>query len=214
MRAKDPPPHALFQACRRLDVRPTRHLLVVGVASQQVRWFRRQPPPPHPPESSGIGSPFPPPAVPSPPSSRRWPQRTDYHLAATFPASTSRFGIGQVQDSHQTPLGLHRIARKVGAGWPVGTVFRARQPIGYTWGGLPQATIAHRILWLEGLEPGRNRGGRVDTFRRYIYIHGLAEEPTLGRPASHGCVHLAAAHLLPLFDRLPSGTLVWITAGR
>ncbi|MHB8521926.1 MAG: L,D-transpeptidase family protein, partial [Limisphaerales bacterium] len=69
----------------------------------------------------------------------------------------------------------------------------------------------HRILWLDGLEPGFNRGGRVDTHRRYVYIHGIGDEPTLGHPASRGCVHLAAQDLLPIFDRVPADTLVWIT---
>lgn len=177
-------PPALPRACRRLGIRPTPDLLVVSVARQQVDWYRRP---------------------------RNAPDLPLRHFRR-FRASTSRFGIGQVRDTQRTPLGLHRIARKVGAGWPIGTVFRARQPIGYTWAGLPAATIAHRILWLEGLEPGFNRGGEVDTFSRYIYLHGLADEPTLGRPASHGCVHLAAADLMPLYDRLPEGTLVWIQA--
>jgi hypothetical protein len=110
----------------------------------------------------------------------------------------------------KTPLGLHRIAKKVGAGFPVGTVFKGRQPIGLTWQGLPEATIAHRLLWLEGLELGKNRGGNVDSFARYIYLHGVGNETTLGQPASCGCVHLAARDLLPLYHRLPVGTLVWI----
>ena len=125
-------------------------------------------------------------------------------------ASTSRFGIGQIENSNQTPLGLHRIAQKIGAGFPQGTVFKGRQPVGFTWQGLPQASIAHRIFWLEGLEPGFNRGGNVDSFKRYIYIHGFGDETTLGRPASHGCIHLAAADLIPLHDWLPIGALVWI----
>ena len=79
-----------------------------------------------------------------------------------------------------------------------------------TWQGIPNGSIVHRILWLEGLEPGFNRGGDVDTFRRYIYIHGFGDEMTLGRPQSCGCVHLSAADLMPLYDRLPVGTLVWI----
>jgi len=124
--------------------------------------------------------------------------------------STSRFGVGQQEGSFQTPLGLHRVARKVGDGALVGTVFRGRRPVGLTWRGRAEATICHRILWLEGLEPGRNRGGTVDSFRRYIYIHGFGDETTLGRPASHGCVHVAAADLIPLFDRTPVGTLVWV----
>jgi hypothetical protein len=132
------------------------------------------------------------------------------HLRRRFIISTSRFGVGQQEGSFQTPLGLHRVARKIGAGEPIGTVFKARRPVGLTRNGLPDATICHRILWLEGLEPGLNSGGTVDSFRRYIYIHGFGDETTLGRPASHGCIHLAASDLIPLFDRTPEGTLVWI----
>jgi len=118
-----------------------------------------------------------------------------------------------VQDSNQTPLGLHRVAQKVGAGFPQGTVFRGRKPVGLTWRGMPDAAIAHRIFWLEGLEPAFNRGGNVDSFRRYIYIHGFSDETTLSRPASHGCIHLGAADIIPLHDWLPIGTLVWIHKG-
>jgi hypothetical protein len=106
---------------------------------------------------------------------------------------------------------LHRIVEKIGGGWPVGTVFKGREPIGYTWKGLPFAKITTRILWLEGLEPGFNRGGNVDSHDRYIYIHGTGDEPSLGRPASYGCIHLAPDDLIPLFNSLPSGTLVWIS---
>jgi lipoprotein-anchoring transpeptidase ErfK/SrfK len=93
---------------------------------------------------------------------------------------------------------------------PLGTVFKSRLPIGNLNQGMPEGGICHRILWLDGLEPGWNRGGEVDTRRRYIYIHGYYDEATLGRPASLGCVHVAAAHLLPLYDWLPKGALVWI----
>jgi len=127
-----------------------------------------------------------------------------------FVISTSKFGVGQQEGSFQTPLGLHRISRKIGAGQPLGTVFKARRPVGLTRQGMTHATICHRILWLEGLESGFNRGGTVDSFRRYIYIHGFGDETTLGRPASHGCIHLAASDLIPLFDRLPVGAPVWI----
>ncbi len=83
--------------------------------------------------------------------------------------------------------------------------------VGYTWQrGQPGAPITNRILWLDGLEPGFNRGGNVDSHARYIYIHGTGDEPSLGRPASSGCVQLAGADLLPLYDLLPLGTLVWI----
>jgi hypothetical protein len=126
--------------------------------------------------------------------------------------STSRFGIGQAEGSNRTPLGLHRIAEKIGADEPAGTVFKSRQVTGHT--SQPEfadAKITTRILWLEGLEPGFNRGGNVDSHARYIYIHGTADQKSVGQPASHGCIHLADADLIPLFDLLPGGTLVWIS---
>ncbi len=173
-------------AIRRTGARPTKFLLTVSVARQRMSLFEK---------------------------SRRVLQEArfpEYEFNRQFIVSTSRFGIGQVINSNQTPLGLHRIARKVGGGHPVGTIFRARQPVGLTWQGQPEGTIVHRILWLEGLEPGLNRGGDVDTFRRYVYIHGFGDELTLGRPQSHGCVHVSAADLVPLYEKLPIGTLVWI----
>ena len=129
-----------------------------------------------------------------------------------FSCSTSRFGIGQAESSNRTPLGLHRIAEKIGAGEPVGTVFKARKAGGHT--SQPEfadAKITTRILWLEGLEDGFNRGGNVDSHARYIYIHGTADQNSIGKPSSHGCIHLADTDLIPLFDLLPSGTLVWIS---
>jgi hypothetical protein len=139
---------------------------------------------------------------------RRYP---DYvPLEKRFRVSTSRFGIGQTEGSNGTPLGLHRIVEKIGGGWPAGTVFKGRRPIGYTWRGMPDAKITTRILWLEGLEPGFNRGANVDSHARYIYIHGTADQMSIGKPMSCGCIHLADADLIPLFDLLPGGTLVWI----
>ena len=140
---------------------------------------------------------------------------TQNKFVKKFPCSTSRFGIGQREGSNRTPLGMHRIAEKIGAGEPAGTVFKSRQIIGHT--SQPEfadAKITTRILWLEGLEPGFNQGFNgevnVDTHARYVYIHGTADQNSLGQPASHGCIHLADADLIPLFGLLPSGTLVWI----
>jgi len=110
-----------------------------------------------------------------------------------------------------TPRGLHRIAQKIGGGWPIGTVFKGRKPVGITWKGMPMASITTRILWLAGLEPGFNMGGKVDSFNRYIYIHGTGDEAGIGRPASHGCVQLADKDLIPLYKLIPCGTLVWIS---
>jgi len=135
----------------------------------------------------------------------------DRRFVKVFPCSTSRFGIGQIEGSNQTPLGLHRIAEKIGGGEPAGTVFESRAVVGHT--SQPEfadAKITTRIMWLEGLEPGFNRDGNVDSHRRYIYIHGTGDQTTIGQPASCGCIHLADADLIFLFDLLPSGTLVWI----
>jgi hypothetical protein len=129
-----------------------------------------------------------------------------------YPCSTSRFGIGQAQDSNCTPLGLHRIAEKIGDGEPAGTIFKNREIIGHVSElGVQAGKITTRIMWLEGLEPGFNSGGNVDTHHRYIYIHGTGDQESLGKPASHGCIHLADPDLISLFDLLPSGTLVWIS---
>ena len=133
----------------------------------------------------------------------------------TFRCSTSRFGISQIAGSNGTPLGLHRIAEKIGAGVMVGTVFKARRVVGHaSQPEFADAKITTRILWLEGLQPGLNKGFNggvnVDSHARYIYIHGTGDQTTIGRPASHGCIHLADADLIPLFDKLPDGTLVWI----
>jgi hypothetical protein len=183
-------PAAFFNACRRQDVAPRRQILWVRVERQEM-WLYREV------RCRGWRR-----------SERRFPR---FAPVRRFIVSTSRVGTGQTANSLRTPLGLHRIARKIGGGWPIGTVFTGRQPVGLTWKGRPEAAIAHRILWLEGLEPGWNRGGNVDTFTRYIYLHGIGNETTLGKPASRGCIQLAAADLLPLFDRLPAGTLVWIS---
>jgi hypothetical protein len=135
----------------------------------------------------------------------------DGRFVKKYPCSTSRFGIGQVEGSNCTPLGLHRVAEKIGGGEPAGTVFKSRAVVGHT--SQPEhgaAKITTRILWLEGLEPGLNRDGNVDSRRRYIYIHGTADQESIGEPASCGCIHLADDDLIPLFDLLPQGTLVWI----
>ncbi|HUA68058.1 MAG TPA: L,D-transpeptidase [Candidatus Saccharimonadales bacterium] len=173
--------------CKKNGVVPTRFTLIVNIAKQTVSLFENS----FMHSYSGVKS---------------------YTLTRRFPCSTSRFGIGQREGSNCTPLGLHRIVERIGGGWPAGTVFKGRQPIGYTWRGMPSAKITTRILWLEGLEPGLNRGGDVDSHARYIYIHGTADQSSIGKRTSCGCIHLADADLIPLFDLLPSGTLVWIAA--
>ena len=125
--------------------------------------------------------------------------------------STAVKGAGQKEGSHQTPLGLHRIFEKIGDGEPVGAVFKGRRPIRYDGKGDSTALITDRILWLEGLEPGFNSGGDLDSRKRYIYIHGVGDESYLGRPNSKGCIHLGSEQLLLLYDVIPVGTLVFIS---
>jgi L,D-transpeptidase YbiS len=195
-------PHHLEKflfACRRHDVIPTRFVLVVGVANQTVSLFEKPATRSGGRQTAAFSGSLPG-AVTGP-----------FQFVRKLRCSTSRFGIGQTKGSNCTPLGLHRVAEKIGGGWPVGTVFKSRKPVGYAWQGMPDAKITTRILWLEGLEPGFNRGGNVDSHARYIYIHGTGVETTIGHPASCGCIHLAADDLIPLFDKLPAGTLVWIS---
>ena len=163
----------LLLACEKQGVVPTRFILVVSVADQTLSLFE------------------------------------EGRLVKTFPCSTSRFGVGQTEGSNCTPLGLHRIVEKIGDGEPAGAVFKARQVIGHTKGSscdassqkgdssapaagsgaatgaslpsveLADAKITTRILWLEGLEPGFNRGGNVDSHARYIYIHGTGDRKSV-----------------------------------
>ena len=125
----------------------------------------------------------------------------------TYPVSTSKFGVGDFPGSSTTPLGNLEIARKIGGNAPSGAVFKDRQRTGeiVAVDAPGRDPIVSRILWLRGREPQN-----ALAYSRYIYIHGTGDETTLGRPASCGCIHLAAGDLIPLFNQLPSGTLVWI----
>jgi lipoprotein-anchoring transpeptidase ErfK/SrfK len=127
-------------------------------------------------------------------------------VLATYPVSTSRFGLGSEQASLKTPLGRFRIGEKIGDGMPLGTVFRARVPLG-PGDPLPQTEdlITSRILWLDGLEEHN-----ANTRERYIYIHGTKHEDQVGQPASHGCVRMRNADIVDLFQRVPLGTEVLI----
>lgn len=131
---------------------------------------------------------------------------------ARFRASTAAAGIGGEEDSYRTPPGWHRIHARIGAGAPSGTVFASRVETGEVWSGAPRADdlILTRILTLEGLEEGVNRGPGRDSLARHIYIHGTNHEDALGRPVSHGCVRLANADIIDLFDRLTVGDPVVI----
>jgi UDP-N-acetylmuramate--alanine ligase len=128
-------------------------------------------------------------------------------LAAEYPVSTAARGLGCAQDSYRTPVGWHRIHRRIGEGEPAGAVFRAQVPTGERWSGEPREEdlILTRILTLEGLEEGVNRGPGCDSLARWIYVHGTNQEEALGTPCSHGCVRLGNADMLELFGRVREG---------
>ncbi|MCC6302718.1 MAG: L,D-transpeptidase [Gammaproteobacteria bacterium] len=130
------------------------------------------------------------------------------------PVSTARNGPGETADSECTPRGWHTVHAKIGADCPPNTVFVGRRPTGeiysreYAAAAPGRDWILTRILWLEGLEPGRNCGGDVDSLRRYIYIHGTPDEVTLGAPGSRGCVRVRNDDVIRLFDLVEVGTRV------
>ena len=129
-----------------------------------------------------------------------------------FDASTSRFGNGIRENSFKTPLGIHRIKEKIGSGAPPGRIFKGRKDTGIDWdqASIEDNLILTRILRLEGLEEGINKGAGVDSYDRYIYIHGTNREDLVGTPLSHGCLALRNSDILRLFDIVREGTLVYI----
>lgn len=120
--------------------------------------------------------------------------------------STALAGVGSRTGSNQTPAGWHRVEERIGAGEPLGRVFRNRLPQPEILSGealvAPESGdyVLTRILWLRGLEPGRNAGADVDSHDRCIYLHGTNQEQLLGTPASHGCIRLSNADVAALFD--------------
>ena len=134
-------------------------------------------------------------------------------IAISYPVSTSKYGIGCRQDTGCTPLGWHRVVEKIGDGVTPGTIFKGRRVTGVA--ECLQSTVADdlitsRILWLDGLQHGFNRGGQVDSKGRYIYLHGTAQEQLLGQPMSEGCIRLSNADVIELFDSVELNTPVYI----
>ena len=135
-------------------------------------------------------------------------------LAKTYAVSTSKHGAGELRGSFKTPRGAHVIRAKIGASQPLGAVFRARRPTGEIYSAeLARAQpdrdwILTRILWLSGLEIGKNRLGDVDTMRRHVYIHGTPDGTPLGVPGSIGCIRMGNRDIVELFDCVPPGTAV------
>ena len=147
-------------------------------------------------------------------------QRLELHMDGrvrrTWPVSTAANGPGEQEGSGCTPRGRHVIRAMIGDGAAPGTVFVGRRPTGECY--TPALGAAHpgrdwiltRILWLSGTEPGRNRMGRVDTMRRYIYIHGCPDDADMTVPGSHGCIRMRNDDVMDLFDRVEAGTSVVI----
>lgn len=128
--------------------------------------------------------------------------------------ATATKGIGQQRGSNKTPAGWHSVRARIGDGAPWGQVFRARGRTSQIWQPGQDTTedlVLTRILWLDGEEPGFNRGGDVDSARRYIYIHGTNDEGAIGTPSSHGCVRLRNDDVIDLYDRVAEGIPVLIT---
>jgi UDP-N-acetylmuramate--alanine ligase len=126
--------------------------------------------------------------------------------------STAMNGLGCEEGSYRTPTGWHRIHERVGAGAEPGAVFCSRVATGDVWRGesRDEDLILTRVLTLDGLEEGWNRGPGRDSLERFIYLHGTNQEGLLGRPVSHGCVRLANAEVVDLFDRVTEGDPVLI----
>jgi hypothetical protein len=130
---------------------------------------------------------------------------------ATYPVSTSKYGVGDLRGRMTTPLGSLMVAKKIGNNAPVGAVFHNRR-----WTGeilQPNAPgrdpVTTRIIWLAGLE-----AQNAQAFNRCIYIHGTPEEKTIGRPASYGCIRMKASDVAVLYDQIPIGALVQIIPDR
>ncbi|WP_217474578.1 L,D-transpeptidase [Stutzerimonas stutzeri] len=137
-------------------------------------------------------------------------------LCLRLPVSTARNGVGERNGSGCTPRGRHQVRARIGDGLPLGAVLRGRRWTGEVWNQALHEQfpgrdwILTRILWLSGCEPGFNRLGPVDTFRRYIYLHGTPDSEPMGVPLSHGCIRLRNVDLLDLFPRVPAGCAVQI----
>ena len=130
--------------------------------------------------------------------------------------STSEFGTGNKAGSNKTPIGMHKIKSKHGDKTPIngrmiGRVFNGKISKIYTDKKKSKTDdITSRIFWLEGLEEGVNKGKNIDSFKRYIYIHGTSEEGRLGSPASHGCIRMKNKAVIDLYKKIEVGTLVLI----
>ena len=137
-------------------------------------------------------------------------------VSRKYNISSSYYGTGSEANSLKTPLGKHEIYKKIGNELPINAILKGR-----VWNGAiadiiegPIDTdydhVTSRILWLDGLEEGKNKGNGVDSRNRYIYIHGTAEEGLIGKPASDGCIRMYNNEVIELFELVSEKTQVWI----
>ncbi|MGC6490681.1 MAG: L,D-transpeptidase family protein [Flavobacteriales bacterium] len=133
-----------------------------------------------------------------------------------YPVSTAKKGVGNLIGSEKTPLGLHSIKEKYGSNTPengrmIGRVYYGQIATIYMDTTSSKTDdITSRILWLEGLENGLNKGGNIDSYMRYIYIHGTSEEGKIGTPVSHGCIRMLNKDVIELFSNVKLNTKVLI----
>lgn len=177
-------PEGLLKALKKSKIIPTSYVLVV-VADEQVMQF--------------------------------------YHLESlvkSYKISTAKNGLGSQEGSFKTPLGLHRISNKYGTHAALYSIFESREFTGFIWDPVlkkyeNEDLILTRILRLKGLEKGVNlgksKGKVIDSFNRYIYIHGTNQESLIGTPASHGCIRMFNKDIVELYSKVPEDSLVWIT---
>ena len=138
----------------------------------------------------------------------------NHNIIRKYQISSAGNGVGQEYGSFCTPLGKHIIRAKIGTSQPINTVFIRRRPTGEIYTPELGARypgrdwILTRILWLSGCEPGFNRMGKVDTMRRYIYIHGSPDSTEMGKAGSIGCIRMYNRDLLQLFNLVTTGTEV------
>lgn len=139
-------------------------------------------------------------------------------IISSYPISSSKYGEGSKQNSFKTPLGSHMIKEMIGDQVPKNTIFISRintqreAKIIHDQENSDNDYVTTRIMWLDGMEDGKNKGKGVDSYNRYIYIHGTHEEGLIGQKASHGCIRMFNSDVIELFSVVKKGTKVYIRA--
>ncbi len=132
----------------------------------------------------------------------------NHKLICKYDISTAKNGLGEQEGSYKTPRGKHKIHQKIGEGASENTVFIGRKPTGEIYSeklfqeNPKRRWILTRIITLEGLEEGKNRGGDVDTLKRFVYIHGVPDSIPMGVPLSIGCIQMRNNDIIEFFDRI------------